>query len=118
MTITRVLAEADERANAAPFVEFMLKALHDAISEAIATDQVTDPVALLIEAIGGSELSSTDLMKALRLSHRPTFRKNYLNPALEGGWINRTQPDSPRSPTQRYRLTHKGRRWLQNKDKE
>ncbi|WP_394807849.1 Fic family protein [Nitrosomonas sp.] len=25
----------------------------------------------------------------------------------------RTQPDSPRSPTQRYRLTHKGLLWLQ-----
>jgi DNA-binding PadR family transcriptional regulator len=51
-------------------------------------------------------------MKTLGLSHRPTFRKNYLNPALEGGWIERTQSDSPRSPTQRYRLTPKGRQWL------
>lgn len=113
----RVLAEADERGDATLFVEFMLKALRDAIGEAVATDpvidHVTDQVALLIEAIGGRELGSTDLMKALGLSHRPTFRENYLNPALEGGWIDRTQPDSPRSPTQRYRLTHKGRRRLQ-----
>ncbi|MDD8044263.1 MAG: Fic family protein [Verrucomicrobiota bacterium] len=26
--------------------------------------------------------------------------------------IERTQPDSPRSPTQRYRWTSKGQRWL------
>ena len=32
--------------------------------------------------------------------------------ALEDEWIERTQPDSPRSPTQRYRLTGKGQRWL------
>jgi len=52
-------------------------------------------------------------MQALGLMHRPTFRGNYLNPALAGDWIERTQPDSPRSPTQRYRLTPKGRQWLQ-----
>jgi hypothetical protein len=58
-------------------------------------------------------MGSGDLMQTLGLSHRPTFRNNYLNPALEGGWIERTQPDSPRSPTQRYRLTGKGRRWFE-----
>ena len=114
----RVLAEADERGDATLFVEFMLKALRDAIGEAVATDpvidHVTDQVALLIEAIGSKELGSTDLMKALGLSHKPTFRENYINPGLEDGWIGRTQPDSPRSPTQRYRLTRKGSRWLKN----
>lgn len=113
------MAESDERADATPFVEFMLQALFDAISEAIVTDQVSDHVSdqvkLAIEAIGNSELSGSDLMKALGRSHRPTFRANYLNPALESGWIERTQPDSPRSPTQRYRLSEKGRRWLRNR---
>ncbi len=116
----RVLAQADEHADVTPFVEFMLKALLDTMSEAVDTDQVcdhvSDHVVLLIETIGGDEMSSADLMKALKLSHRPTFRKNYLNPALNGGWIERTQPDSPRSPTQRYHLTVKGRQWMKNKD--
>lgn len=66
----------------------------------------------LIRGIGPGQLGSSELMLALGLSHRPTFRENYLNPALQGGWIERTQPDSPRSPTQRYRLTGKGQRWL------
>lgn len=116
----RVLAEADQRADATPFIEFMLRALRDAIREAVATDQVsdhvTDQVAALMEAVGSGELGSNDLIKALGLSHRPTFRENYLNPALAGGWMERTQPDSPRSPTQRYRLTGKGRRWLKRHD--
>lgn len=86
------------------------------VRNAFAADQASDHVSLLIETIGGCELGSADLMRTLKLSHRPTFRKNYLNPALKGGWIERTQPDSPRSPTQRYRLTHRGRRWLQNRD--
>ena len=118
----QMLAEADQIANATPFVEFMLQALVDTVREAVATDQVgdyvTDQVKLLLEFIGNSELSSSDLMKALGLSHRPTFRANYLNPALAGGWIERTQPDSPRSPTQCYRLSGKGIRWLQNRNEE
>jgi len=113
----RALAEADERADAAPFVEFMLQALRDAMREAGGTDQVSDQVSdqvkMLLEAIGNSELSGSELMNALGFSHRPTFRANYLNPAMEGGWLDRTQPGSPRSPTQRYRLSAKARIWLQ-----
>ncbi|NBQ69003.1 MAG: Fic family protein [Nitrosomonadaceae bacterium] len=116
----QALAAADERADATPFVEYMLGKLLAAIREAVDThqttdqvsDQVTDQVAKLIQAMGGGELSGNDLMQALGLMHRPTFRGNYLNPALAGDWIERTQPDSPRSPTQRYRITPKGRQWL------
>jgi Fic family protein len=110
------LQKSTVQTDSAPFIEFMLRMIFDAVSSAVSTDQVgdqaTDQVALLLKAIGDHELSSADLIKALGLSHRPTFRGNYLNPAMEGGWIERTQPDSPRSPTQRYRLTNKGRRWL------
>ncbi|WP_027156629.1 Fic family protein [Methylobacter luteus] len=117
----RVLAEADERAETTPFVEFMLQALSDAIGEAVTTDQasdhVTDQVKRLLEVIGNKEINSANLMQTLGLSHRPTFRDNYLNPALDGGWLERTQPGSPRSPTQRYRLSKKGKLWLQNEDK-
>ena len=31
---------------------------------------------------------------------------------LAAGFIEMTQPSSPRSPTQKYRLTEKGRAWL------
>jgi|GEM_PF-6354778 hypothetical protein len=60
----------------------MLSALRDALSEAVSTDQVTDQVAPLVRAIGNGELGSGDLMLVLGLSHRPTFRNNYLNPIL------------------------------------
>ena len=87
---------ADTQANAAPFIDFMLSALHDAINEVTITDQVTDQVATLIQVIGPGELNSSDLMQVLGLTHRATFRENYLKPALTGGWVERTQPDSPR----------------------
>ena len=70
----------------------MLNAIREALGEAVSTDQVTDQVAQLIKVIDANALSSKDLLMALRLSHRPTFRQNYLKPALEGGWIERTQP--------------------------
>ncbi len=113
----RVLPEADNLAEATPFVEFILQALLDTIRGAVFTDQVSDQVARLIQALAAGEMGSSTLMNALGLSHRPTFRKNYLTPALEGGWIERTQPDSPRSPTQRYRLTDKAGRWLREQGK-
>ena len=49
------------------------------------------------------ELSTTQIMVRLDLSHRPTFRKNYLNPALAQGVIEMTIPDKPNSRNQRYR---------------
>ena len=117
----RVLAEADNLAQATPFVEFILQALLGAIRETVSTDQVSDQVsdqvARIIQTLASGEMSSSRLMNVLDLSHRPTFRKNYLSPALDGGWIERTQPDSPRSPTQRYHLTNKARRWLQEQGK-
>ena len=118
----RVLAEADKRAESTPFVEFMLEALLDAVKESISTDQVSDQVsdqvARLLRALVAEELGSSALMDVLGLSHRSSFRKNYLDPALDGGWIERTQPDSPRSPTQRYRLTDKGQGWLKRHEEE
>jgi Fic family protein len=118
----QVLGKADEQGEATLFIEFMLKVLLHAIQEMKLTDQasdyVTDQVLRLAKALMMGALGTTELMSVLGLSHRPTFRKNYLNPALETGWIERTQPDSPRSPTQRYRLTEKGRlRLHQHKDK-
>jgi hypothetical protein len=46
-------------------------------------------------------------MKKLGLTHRPTFRKNYLQPAMDAGLIERTLPDKPNSSLQKYRLCQK-----------
>jgi ATP-dependent DNA helicase RecG len=48
------------------------------------------------------------LMEKLNLKHRPTFLYDYLQPAMDMEFIEMTQPDSPKSPTQKYRLTAKG----------
>ncbi|MCP5319252.1 MAG: Fic family protein [Pseudomonadales bacterium] len=116
----QALAVADRQSSATPFIAFMLASLRDALIEATAnthigdqvTDQVGDQVSRLLHTIGNGTMSASALMQALGLSHLPSFRKTYLNPALDGGWIERTQPNAPRSPTQRYRLSSKGANWL------
>lgn len=89
-------------------LESILEALRQAIATDQVTDQVTDHVRRLLEALGEGDAGAAELMRRLGLTHRPTFRKTYREPALAAGLLERTQPDSPRSPTQRYRLSSQG----------
>ena len=56
------------------------------------------------------EMTVLEMMVALKLGGRRNFLERYLTPAIDTGLVEMTQPDSPRSPTQRYRLTAKGRK--------
>lgn len=85
----------------------MLEIIRDSLTEITVVnrnaDQDKSPTGRLLFALGNDTLSATDLMARLGLSHRPTFRKNYLNPALEQKLIERTIPDKPNSKKQNYR---------------
>ena len=78
------------------------------------TDPVTDPVLRLLRTLARGELAPSEIQQRLALKHRPTFRANYLHPALAQGWIEPTQPDKPTSRLQKYRLTQAGHRLLQD----
>ena len=65
--------------------------------------QAGEQVQRLISAMKQEDYTLADLMELLGLTHRATFQKNYLNPAIEAGLIERTIPDKPKSPKQRYR---------------
>lgn len=109
------LGAADKQADSAGFVELMLEIIRDSLTEITvvgrSTDQGSDqvtvqdkmPVERILSALSDETLSATELMERLGLSHRPTFRKNYLNPALEQKLIERTIPDKPNSKNQKYR---------------
>ena len=109
------LGVADRQADSAGFVELMLEIIRDSLKEVTvvgcSTDQDTDQVAdqdktsaeRLFSALGDNTLSAAELMERLGLLHKPTFRKNYLNPALEQNLIERTIPDKPNSKNQKYR---------------
>ncbi len=109
------LGAADAQSDSAVFVELMLEIIRDSLKELTVVgrntdqdgDQVTDQdksaTGRLLSVMGNDALSASELMQRLGLSHRPTFRKNYLNPALEQNLIERTIPDKPNSKNQKYR---------------
>ena len=103
------LGKADKEADSTVFVEFMLTALRDALKEIPATDQdgdqETDQVKKLLQVLADDTLTAVELMERLNLKHRPTFRNNYLKPALAKGLIEMTIPDKPNSKNQKYRKT-------------
>ena len=104
----RILAACDKAGNSTAFIEYLLSALLVALRESPNTDQVTDQVsdqvAALLRTLKTETLTALECMKRLKLSHRPTFRANYLNPALSAGLIERTIPDKPNSRLPKYRL--------------
>jgi hypothetical protein len=100
----------------------MLNAILKAIEESglesgQVSDYQSDQVMLLLKAVGKSVRSASDLMAGLGLMHKPTFRKNYLHPALKGGLTAMTDPDVPRSRSQKYRLTARGLQLLNKRSK-
>jgi hypothetical protein len=51
-------------------------------------------------------MSVREMMAALGFGSRDKFLKNYLSPALKSGLVEMTDPNSPKSPKQRYRRTN------------
>ena len=104
------LAQSDSVADSSSFVEFMLQVILDSmkgmteVGEAINENLTKLPsgVQKVLDVLKDDELTALEIMTRLGLSHRPAFRKNYLNPALKLHVIEMTIPDKPRSRSQRY----------------
>jgi Fic family protein len=124
----QALSLSDKSCDSTPFVLFMLKALLSSIKEVQSSsseqssdqvndhesdhesDQVSDQVKRLLNWLNNKEPQKQSvIMAGLELKHRPTFKKNYLSPALEFDYIEMTEPDSPKSPKQKYYLTQLGK---------
>ena len=110
----KALTAADQVADAVPFAAFILGGVLETveISNAIdpvsdsVSDSVSDPVARLVGIFKpGDEPSIQTMMERLQLRYRTYFRRTFLTPTLSAGRLVMSQPDSRRSPTQRYRLT-------------
>lgn len=105
------LGKADRESDSSAFVEFMLDIILGTLKETTVVgnldeaekETVNPSVQKLLDALGDEELSAVQIMERLGLSHRPTFRRNYLNSALEQGFVEMTIPDRPNSRNQKYR---------------
>lgn len=93
------------------FIVFLEKSIQ--VQAEQVTPQVTPQVIQLLGKLEG-EQSRSQLMQELKLKDRMNFFHKYLEPALALNLIEMTQPDTPQSPTQKYRLTAKGRQLTEN----
>jgi len=69
--------------------------------------QVTPQVLALLQQLSG-EMTRQELSEALRLKDRKHFEDAHLQPALEAGLLQMTNPGKPQSSNQRYRLAGRG----------
>ena len=53
------------------------------------------------------ESSAIELMKILNRTNKSKFKNTIINPLIENGFFELTNPSKPKSPTQKYRLTNK-----------
>lgn len=106
----RILREAEELGLLEPVIEEIGMRVRVIIflAESHRT-QVTEQVSRLIHYLDDTALSVRDMMSGIGLNHRPTFMYDYLKPAMDAGFVEMTQPDSPKSPKQKYRLTRRGK---------
>jgi predicted HTH transcriptional regulator len=73
----------------------------------VVAGEVTGEVAKLLMVCSGT-MTRKELQHALALKGEENFRKLYLTPAVESGYMQMTIPDKPKSSRQKYRLTPEG----------
>lgn len=99
------LSTAEGKSNA--FILFMLGVIKKAVEEIVKDTHnhqihISNQIKALMSVIEVYPMSAVELMAKLELKSRLTFRKNYLQPALEAGLIAMTDPDNPTNRNQRY----------------
>ncbi len=77
------------------------------------TAQVDAQVAAQVGIYCQEPRTAKEIMAELELKHWKTFQENYLQPLLDVDFLERTIPDKPTSRLQKYRLTGKGRAWIE-----
>lgn len=90
------------------FIEFMLKQIDKILEEILLRadeqdEHVTEYVKKLLNVMEYEvPYTSTVLMEKLGLKSKETFRKNYMNPAMQLRLVQMTIPEKPKSRNQRY----------------
>ncbi len=102
------ISECHVSGNSNIFIEFMLERIDsilDEVSEQVrkSMNNESEYVKRLLEVMDFDvPYTAVSLMELLGLKSRETFRKNYMDPALNIGVVERTIPDKPNSKNQRY----------------
>jgi len=90
------------------FIEFMLSQIDKILDEvagqvAESTEQMTEYLKRMLDVMEYDvPYTSSEIMQLLGLKSKETFRKHYMNPALQHNLVKMTIPDKPNSKNQRY----------------
>lgn len=103
-----VIAKCHTEGESTLFIEFMLcqidKILNEIVGQAIESGEYMSKYLKRMLDIMEYDVpyTASDIMKLLGLKSKETFRKNYMNPALDYNLVKMTIPDKPNSKNQRY----------------
>lgn len=106
------LGNSTQLSNSAPFIEFMLRMIFNAVSGAQSKAQTRAQSDTLLTALATKPLSANELVALLNLRSKTGAFKRSIKYLLGAGNIEYTLPDKPNSRLQQYRLTDKGRALL------
>ena len=67
----------------------------------------------LINTVGDKTLTVKDMMERIGLKGSDNFRKRYLNPAIEGGYMALLYPENKTNKGQAYYLTELGKQLIE-----
>lgn len=70
--------------------------------------EVDGKIKKVVLAVRGNTISANEIMVSLQLKGEDNFRKRYLVPSMENGYVQMLYPDAPKRPDQAYYLTEKG----------
>lgn len=89
------------------FILFMLNVINKAVQDILNDtknhyNHISSQLTALLGVIESYPQSAKELMQKLNLKSRGGFRKNYLQPALDAGLIEKTEKDNPTSKNQKY----------------
>lgn len=102
------IAACHMNGNSNAFVEFMLEQIDKILDQIIrqikdSNEQTSEYVKKMLEVMEYDvPYTANAIMEKLGLKSKETFRKNYMNPALNLGYVIMTIPEKPKSRNQRY----------------
>ncbi len=102
------IASCNANGNSNDFIEFMLDRIYEVLDAVLKQSGeysgTSKYVSRLLSAMEyDTEYSANELLALLGLKSKETLRHNYIDPAIESGFIDMTLPDKPTSRNQRYR---------------
>jgi Fic family protein len=104
----QAIAKCHVNGDSTVFIEFMLKQIDGILDEIIGqlsedSEQLSEYLKKLLSVMEYDvPYTSNALMEKMGMKSRPSFRENYLIPAIEMNLVRMTIPDKPNSRNQRY----------------